>query len=784
MKYLSRYRRHSVLMLLIRLQRCRYQESGFSLVATVAVLVILSALLVAAALVSKVDTASTNASAKGNKGFAAAEAGLNLRAKEVRNQFEGFNRPSGTSPSNWQACADGSSGNDGTEDFGCSAFTFQSQDIFTYVEEDPANPGSITIPQGEAFAGLLAQEYTYDVISVARETEDLPTAILGMTFKSRLVPLFQFAVFYDKDLEISPGPNMTLSGPVHSNGDLYLNGGHTLTIEGQITVANGPKDGAGNAVEHSLFRGRKDTNNCGGAVNVFDPQNPLGLDCGAGRTLITDVSAWNNQIQLGLNYLELPPVEFLDPDPGNPEAVYWQKADLRIVLEVDANGNPSDQNGNNTYLEVRDVNSNRDNAATTALLTQCNVTNTTVAPENGSGDHHEANDTVLFVNSTNGFNVGDVISVNDDYDSNVISSINSSNNTLTIRRRLGHSSYQEPPAATNNQIAETGDPLRRAVISTSDTFWNYREGKAIRMLEVDVRGLLTCLGADGNTANQNLMDGNKALDDDTEGGLVWHFTVDGPNSDLDVTDGDPDGNNYGVRLRNGAELDSNNGSAPNVQGLTIVSDQAIYILGNYNSVDKKPAAFLSDSLNILSNSWDIDDRDGSAYDSNNLPTGRTNMEDRTTSDTTINAAFLSGTDTTGDQEGTGGQGGAYNGGLENYPRFHENWSGRTLLYRGSFVSLGNARRVDGAWCGTGGSLDSGCNIYRAPDRDWNFDIDFRFAENLPPLSPRFVYLRQELFQRDFDQSASLFKVNLASAFAPNVLGFLSPALSLRSQFLF
>ena len=782
MKYLPRYQRHSVLMFLIRLQWSRHQEGGFAMVTTAALLVILSALLVTAALVSKVDTASTDASAKSNKGFAAAEAGLNLRARAVRNRFEGFNRPSGTSPSNWQGCADGTSGNDGTEDFGCSAFTFQSQDIFTYVEEDPANPGSITIPQGEAFAGLSAQEYTYNVISVARETEDLPTAILGMTFKSRLVPLFQFAVFYDKDLEISPGPNMTLSGPVHSNGDLYLNGGATLTIEGQITVSNGPKDGAGNAVEHSLFRGRKDTNNCGGTVNVFDPQNPLGLACGAGRTLITEVSDWNNQIQLGLNYLELPPAELLDPDPGNPEAVYWQKADLRIVMEVDANGNPSDQNGNDTYLEVRDVNNDRDTAATTALLTQCSVTNTTMAPENG-GTHHEANDTVLYVNSTNGFNVGDVISVNDDYDSNVIRSINSSNNSLTIRRRFGHS-YQEPPAATNNQIAATGDALRRAVISTSDTFWNYRESKAIRMLEIDVRGLLTCLDADGNSANQNLMDGNKALDDDTEGGLVWYFTVDGPDSDLDVTDGDPDGNNYGVRLRNGAELDSNNGSAPNIQGLTIVSDQAIYVLGDYNSVNKKPAAFLADSLNVLSNSWNIDDQDGSVYDANNLPTGRTNMTDRNASNSTISAAFFAGTDTTGDQEGTGGQGGAYNGGLENYPRFHEDWSGRTLLYRGSFVSLGNARRVDGAWCGTGGSTTSGCNIYNAPVRDWNFDTDFRSAEGLPPLSPRFVYLRQELFQRDFDQTSSLFKGNLASAFAPKVVGFLSPALSLRSQFLF
>jgi len=35
------------------------------------------------------------------------------------------------------------------------------------------------------------------------------------------VPLFQYAVFYEGDLRIHPGPRMVLSGPVHTNGDLY-----------------------------------------------------------------------------------------------------------------------------------------------------------------------------------------------------------------------------------------------------------------------------------------------------------------------------------------------------------------------------------------------------------------------------------------------------------------------------------------------------------------------------------------------------------------------------------
>ena len=162
-----------------------------------------------------------------------------------------------------------------------------------------------------------------------------------------------------------------------------------------------------------------------------------------------------------------------------------------------------------------------------------------------------------------------------------------------------------------------------------------------------------------------------------------------------------------------------------------MTDQAIYVQGDYNAVNKKPAAFLADSLNVLSNNWNDTNSTGP-------------LSGRTASDTTIYAAFLAGTDTTGGVEGPGGQDrDSYNGGLENYPRFHENWTGETLTYLGSFVSLNKPRHVDGAWAYGGAQ-------YTAPRRNWGYDTDFNDAANLPPLSPRFVYLRQELFVRRFD----------------------------------
>lgn len=52
------------------------------------------------------------------------------------------------------------------------------------------------------------------------------------------VPIFQFGVFFENDLEIAPGPSMMVFGPVHTNGNAFFRGysGRTLTFQGPVTV--------------------------------------------------------------------------------------------------------------------------------------------------------------------------------------------------------------------------------------------------------------------------------------------------------------------------------------------------------------------------------------------------------------------------------------------------------------------------------------------------------------------------------------------------------------------
>lgn len=597
--------------------------NGFVLVSTLLMMSVLLALLGAYFVTTNIELAVTRASKDSISGFYAAEAGLNIRAESIRQKFLGYNRPSGTSPSVSSDTCSGS--NIGSGDYQCQSYDLSGHESVTYLTEEPSNPIILTVPPGERYQNLNAQEYRYTVMSEARGSADNVESMLELRFKSRLVPLFQFAAFYDKDLEILPGPAMTLEGPVHTNGDLYLNSENRLDIVGQVTTAG------------NLYRGRKNDSTCvSSSITVPASGTPKDIykTCPS-RTLVSKdyIKPWNGMIETEVDEVTVPEPEVFDPTPG---AVYWDKADLRIVLELNSSNDVVISASAPRGIQVRTHLDAIDNALTTSL------------------------------NACAG-------SINDDY-------------------------------ATGRAVG------------THDNMYNNREAKYIRMLDIDMKALLNCI------VQHNLLDAGKNLADTSEGGLVFHFTIKGPNSSTI--------NNYGIRIQNANQLQSTITTAPVVQGMTCVSDQAIYTKGDYNKDNKIPAAIMGDSFNLLSSNWN--DANSKIWSS------------RIATNTTFNAALLAGTDTTGGIEGTGGQGGAYNGGLENYPRFHEQWSGKTLTYYGSFVSLNNTRHVTGTWI-------YGSPQYTAPNRNWHYDVSFNDAAKLPPLTPRFVYLRQELFVRKYEQ---------------------------------
>lgn len=164
----------------------------------------------------------------------------------------------------------------------------------------------------------------------------------------------------------------------------------------------------------------------------------------------------------------------------------------------------------------------------------------------------------------------------------------------------------------------------------------------------------------------------------------------------------------GIKVVDGAEL-------PDL-GLTVATPNPLYVQGNYNAhgsdvgknttANAKPASLVGDAVNILSTAW--------SDSQSTLP-----LAARHAGDTTVNAAILAGIVPSGS--------GHYSGGVENFPRFLENWSGRTFTYNGSMVSMFNSLTATAPW--------GGADVYSPPARNWAFDQNFVDATKLPPGTP-------------------------------------------------
>ena len=72
------------------------------------------------------------------------------------------------------------------------------------------------------FAGLFSKTQVVEITSEAVSADYTRSAIM-VTAKAQAIPIFQFGVFFEKDLEITNGPRMDFDGWVHSNGNIYLN---------------------------------------------------------------------------------------------------------------------------------------------------------------------------------------------------------------------------------------------------------------------------------------------------------------------------------------------------------------------------------------------------------------------------------------------------------------------------------------------------------------------------------------------------------------------------------
>ena len=73
-------------------------------------------------------------------------------------------------------------------------------------------------------------------LTVTAHSSDNSEARLRRPVNTVSIPVFQFGIFSETDLSFFPGPSFNFGGRVHSNGNLFLASGNTLTLSDRVTA--------------------------------------------------------------------------------------------------------------------------------------------------------------------------------------------------------------------------------------------------------------------------------------------------------------------------------------------------------------------------------------------------------------------------------------------------------------------------------------------------------------------------------------------------------------------
>jgi hypothetical protein len=370
----------SSLQLLLQLQKfsAKKKNSGYALLITSLVAILLFSMISAYLFSNKIYKSSANAMIDAGSTFYASEFGLNKRAENVRKKFDSYSTPIGTPPGvagdsvtdQMANClSSDSTAKKGKGDFECQVDETNYKEAYTsfnsagaasnaygqdsnvkYKSYSFVRPISgsdeLKIIENGSFSGLRAQEYRYRVYSTAvkqigsNSSNIGAQAMLQMEFINHYIPAFQFAAFYEKDLEITNSGRMDITGPIHTNENLYLAPGGLLVLNNRATYANSPYRSLSYTASHTRTTdGRRVLLVGGGPYSVNRLTATPGL---TGLNALDVVPAWSNPNLLiseadvtaskgmlrKISKLQLPPAGFL-----SKTGEYRDRADLQIDFD-------------------------------------------------------------------------------------------------------------------------------------------------------------------------------------------------------------------------------------------------------------------------------------------------------------------------------------------------------------------------------------------------------------------------------------------------------------------
>jgi hypothetical protein len=134
----------------------------------------------------------------------------------------------------------------------------------TYPTDAGGNPqASIMTVQNGPFQGLVGLATPYQMSATGR-LRDGSESSLTRTLQTVAIPVFQFGIFSENDLNFFAGPNFNFGGRVHSNANLYLaqGNGTTLTLADRVTTV-------GEIIRTNLSNGWDTNTNYTGTVRAI-----------------------------------------------------------------------------------------------------------------------------------------------------------------------------------------------------------------------------------------------------------------------------------------------------------------------------------------------------------------------------------------------------------------------------------------------------------------------------------------------------------------------------------
>ena len=307
------------------------------------------------------------------------------------------------------------------------------------------------------------------------------------------------------------------------------------------------------------------------------------------------------------------------------------------------------------------------------------------------------------LDSTRIFSTTDTNPNNDSYHELIDTPVAGYTDPLASQRYFNQASVAISVDASNNVKIGTPNPdgtitpfaitnplylMFNGAITTNQTIQDNREQSTVRLATLDVSKLINPSTGAYKSSSFN--------------GVVYMYDNSAAANGV--------GAKRGIRIQNGASI-------PN-GGLTVASANPVYLQGDFNTgiappsnigdpttpqgigYTRQPCSIIADAVNVLSNSWN---------DANSFA----GVSSRVAGNTTVNTAIVSGIVPTAPVGGDG----HYSGGAENFPRFLENWSGKSLTYYGSMVELYQSKQSIGTW--------GKSNVYSPPVRQWYFDTNFR-----------------------------------------------------------